>query len=162
MEIYRRWCTPSANYYSNLDAERFNGLEPLSCTLREEIDNARNKHTGKRSHGIRCQRPTMVLYDKHNPDEEAIGAVVKSGLRARPDALMVVAIILKISGVRRIVNEMGDVARNRREGTTTLVNMDEPLTRFDWDLVVKGQCDRVVEEAMTHWNDLRISNKSLE
>jgi NAD+-dependent protein deacetylase SIR2 len=134
------------NHCSNLDAERFNGPKPLSCALCQETNNVRTKHADKWSHGIRCLWSRMMLYNEHNLDNEAIGAIVKSNLRARSDALIVVGTSLKILGVRRIVNEKGAVVRNRREGTTIWVNVDELPLRFNWDLVVKGQCDRVGED----------------
>jgi NAD+-dependent protein deacetylase SIR2 len=137
----------------DFQADLFDGPEPPSCELCEETDNARTEHAGKRSHGIGRMRPRMVLYNEHNPDDEAIGAVVKSDLRTRPDALIVVGTTLKIPGVKRIVKEMGTVVRGRREGPVIWINVDSPPPGFDWDLIVSGPCDRVAEEAlMTNWD----------
>jgi NAD-dependent histone deacetylase SIR2 len=141
------------NHLSDLDAELFDGPTPPSCEICEEQDNARTEHAGKRSHGIGRLRPRMVLYNEHNPDDEAIGAVVKSDMRTRPDALIVVGTTLKIPGVRRIVKEMGAIVRGRRDGLTMWMNMDGPPPGFDWDLIVKGPCDRVAEVASMQTDD---------
>jgi NAD-dependent histone deacetylase SIR2 len=96
----------------------------------------------------------MVLYNEHNPDDEAIGAVVKADLRTRPDALIVVGTTLKVPGVKRIVKEMCGVVRGRRDGATIWINMDTPPVSkdYEWDLIVKGPCDRVANVAsMRHW-----------
>jgi NAD-dependent histone deacetylase SIR2 len=98
----------------------------------------------------------MVLYNEHNPDDEAIGSVVKSDLKTRPDALIVVGTTLKVPGVKRIVREMCGVVRDRRDGVTIWVNNDPPPPGrgFEWDLIVKGPCDHVASVAsMPKWDE---------
>ena len=139
---------------SDLDPDLFDGPEAPVCGVCVATDNARTEHAGKRSHGIGRLRPRMVLYNEHNPDDEAIGAVVKSDLRTRPDALIVVGTTLKVPGVKRIVKEMCGVVRGRRDGSTIWINMDTPPVSkdYEWDLIVKGPCDRVANVAsMRHW-----------
>lgn len=140
------------------DAAQFEGPLPPPCPACMETDKVRTYHAGKRSHGIGRLRPRIVLYNEHNPDAEAIGTVVSSDLRTRPDALIVVGTSMKIPGVRRIAREMCGVVRGRKGGLTIWINQDSPPTgkEFEncWDLVVKGACDEVALRAnMRHWDD---------
>lgn len=141
-------CT-KCNDMLDLDAELFDGPTPPCCEQCRAVDNARTEYAGKRSHGIGKLRPRMVLYNEHNPDDEAIGAVVKADLRTRPDALIVVGTTLKIPGVKRIVKEMGAIIRGRRDGLNVWINMDDPPVHkdYEWDIVVRGPCDRVAKAA---------------
>jgi NAD-dependent histone deacetylase SIR2 len=143
-------CT-KCNDMLDLDADLFDGPTPPFCEQCRAVDNARTEYAGKRSHGIGRLRPRMVLYNEHNPDDEAIGAVVKADLRTRPDALIVVGTTLKIPGVKRIVKEMGAIIRGRRDGLNVWINMDDPPVHkdYEWDIVVRGPCDRVAREAET-------------
>ncbi|MCJ1479592.1 hypothetical protein MMC13_008278 [Lambiella insularis] len=141
------------NHLSNFEPLLFDGPEPPLCKVCMETDKVRTDHAGKRSHGIGKLRPRIVLYNEHNPDEEAIGAVVGSDLRSRPDAVVVVGTSMKIPGVRRIVREMCGVVRGRRDGLAVWVNRDPPPLgkEFEdcWDLVVKGASDKVAQQ----WSD---------
>jgi NAD+-dependent protein deacetylase SIR2 len=140
------------NDMSDLAPDLFDGPTPPLCKPCEDTDNARTEHAGKRSHGIGRLRPRMVLYNEHNPDDEAIGAVVKSDLRTRPDAIIVVGTTLKIPGVKRIVKEMCGVVRGRRDGLTVWINTHEPPVSkdYEWDLIVRGPCDHVAKQAAAH------------
>jgi NAD+-dependent protein deacetylase SIR2 len=143
---------------SDLEADLFDGPVPPTCHMCEAADNARTEHAGKRSHGIGRLRPRMVLYNEHNPDDEAIGSVVAADLRTRPDALIVVGTTLKVPGVKRIVKEMCGVVRGRRGGLTVWINMDAPPPGkdYEWDLIVSGECDRVAGHAdMPRWDGPR-------
>ena len=141
------------SHLSDFEPLLFDGPEPPLCGVCVETDKVRTDHAGKRSHGIGKLRPRIVLYNEHNPDEEAIGAVVGSDLRARPDAVIVVGTSMKIPGVRRIVREMCGVVRSRRDGLAIWVNRDPPPLgkEFEdcWDLVVKGSSDKVAQQ----WSD---------
>lgn len=146
------------NHLSDFEAALFQGPLPPPCTACMETDKVRTDHAGKRSHGIGRLRPRIVLYNEHNPDEEAIGTVVSADLRTRPDALIVVGTSMKIPGVRRIVREMCGVIRDRRHGLTVWINHEPPPLgkEFEdcWDLVVKGSCDEVASQAdMRRWDD---------
>lgn len=139
-------------------AELFEGPNPPLCEECCAIDDLR-KQEGHRSHGVGKLRPRIVLYNEHNPDEEAIGSVVTSDLRTRPDALIVVGTSLKIPGVRRIVREMSRVVRGRKNGVAMWINQDSlPVGKeFQdcWDLVIKGECDQVAQHAgLKSWDDL--------
>ncbi|KAI9722801.1 MAG: hypothetical protein M1828_004497 [Chrysothrix sp. TS-e1954] len=135
---------------SDFQSQFFEESTPVECQECAELDEAREV-AGKRSHGVGRLRPRMVLYHEHNPDDEAIGAVTKADLRARPDAVIVVGTSLKIPGVRRIVREMCGIVRDRRDGLTVWLNSDAPPARKEfencWDLVVKGAADEVAEKA---------------
>jgi NAD-dependent histone deacetylase SIR2 len=152
---------------SDLDPELFDGpIAPL-CPRCEEINDIRTNHEGKRSHGIGRLRPRMVLYNEHNPDDEAIGAVTKEDLRKRPDAVIVVGTTLKVPGVRRIVREMCATVRDRRGGVTIWINNDPPPVSKDledcWDIVVQGTSDAVAgHAAMRQWNDPVLSEDYAE
>ena len=143
------------NHLSDFDAGLFEGPEPPPCIVCVETDKIRTNHAGKRSHGIGKLRPRIVLYNEHNPDEDAIGAVMSSDLRARPDAVIVVGTSMKIPGVRRIVKEMCSVVRARKDGLTMWINNEPPPPGKDfdncWDLVVRGPCDKVAK----YWNDAK-------
>ncbi|MCJ1388620.1 hypothetical protein MMC18_001467 [Xylographa bjoerkii] len=138
------------NHLSDFEPLLFDGPEPPLCKVCVETDKVRTDHAGKRSHGIGRLRPRIVLYNEHNPDEDAIGAVVGSDLRSRPDAVIVVGTSMKIPGVRRIVREMCGVVRGRRDGIAVWVNRDAPPLgkEFEdcWDLVVKGASDKVAHQ----------------
>lgn len=143
---------------SPLDPTLFDGPIAPSCPRCEEVDDIRTNHEGKRSHGIGRLRPRMVLYNEHNPDDEAIGTVTKEDLRKRPDAVIVVGTTLKVPGVRRIVREMCATVRDRRGGVTIWINNDPPPVSKDledcWDIVVKGTSDQVAKHAaMRQWNE---------
>ncbi|KMU87349.1 Sir2 family histone deacetylase Hst4 [Coccidioides immitis H538.4] len=119
-------------------------------------------------HGVRAQREPgrwesydleFVLYNEHNPDEEAIGSVVRADLRTRPDALVVVGTSLKNPrGSAVSLKEMCRVVQGRKDGITMWINHDSaPVGRdFEhcWDLVVQGDCDEVAElVGLKRWND---------
>ena len=137
--------------------EIFDGPEAPLCEWCKELDQVRTAHAGKRSHGIGRLRPRFVLYNEYNPDEEAIGNVSAADLKARPDAVLVVGTSLKVPGTRRLVKEMCQVTRGRRDGFTAFINIDsEPKgAEFKdcWDLVVRAKCDKVAREvALPPWD----------
>ncbi|KAF1911797.1 DHS-like NAD/FAD-binding domain-containing protein [Ampelomyces quisqualis] len=139
------------------DADMFNGPTPPPCPTCVETDNVRQV-AEKRSHGIGRLRPRMVLYNEHNPDDEAIGSCAGADLRLRPDAVIVAGTTLKVPGVRRIAREMCRTVKDRRDGVTVWINNDPEPVGKDledvWDLVVKGPCDEVARHAnMRRWDD---------
>ncbi|MCJ1312878.1 hypothetical protein MMC25_006554 [Agyrium rufum] len=141
-------------HLSGFNPTLFDGPAAPLCNVCVERDELRTNHAGKRSHGIGRLRPRMVLYNEHNPDEEAIGAVMTADLRSRPDAVIVVGTSMKIPGVRRIVKEMCGVVRGRRDGLAVWVNHDGPPPGKDfedcWDLIVRGPCDQVAKAFNDH------------
>lgn len=150
-------CT-KCNKLSPFEAPLFSGPVPPLCTQCVENDQIRTDVAGKRSHGIGRLRPRMVLYNESNPDDEAIGAVVKADLLKRPDAVIVVGTSMEIPGVKRIVREMCGMVRDRRDGVAIWINRGPPPIGKDfedcWDLVVAGDCDKVAQRAnMRRWND---------
>ncbi|MCJ1266504.1 hypothetical protein MMC22_006389 [Lobaria immixta] len=152
------------NHLSDFEAALFEGPLPPPCPACMETDKVRTDHAGKRSHGIGRLRPRIVLYNEHNPDEEAIGTVVSADLRTRPDAVIVVGTSMKIPGVRRIVREMCGVVRGRKDGLTVWVNHEPPPVGKEFedcfDLIVKGACDEVASRAeMRRWDDHSVDNE---
>ena len=150
-------CT-KCNKLSPFEAALFSGPTPPLCTQCVENDQIRTDVAGKRSHGIGRLRPRMVLYNESNPDDEAIGAVVKADLLKRPDAVIVVGTSMEIPGVKRMVREMCGIVRDRRDGVAIWINRGPPPIgkEFEdcWDLVVAGDCDKVAQRAdMRRWND---------
>lgn len=131
--------------------ELFDGPEAPLCETCKVDDQVRTAYAGKRSHGIGRLRPRFVLYNEYNPDEEAIGNVSSADLKARPDAVLVVGTSLKVPGTRRLVKEMCQVARGRRDGFTAFINVDSEPKGVEfkdcWDLVVRAKCDKVAREA---------------
>ncbi|KAJ4353409.1 uncharacterized protein N0V89_005138 [Didymosphaeria variabile] len=142
---------------SEFDSEIFDGPAPPACPSCHSDDLARQA-VDKRSHGVGRLRPRMVLYNEHNPDDEAIGACSKADLRTRPDAVIVVGTTLKVPGVRRIVREMCATVRDRKDGVTIWIN-NEPEPKIKeleniWDLIIQGPCDEVARQAaMQKWDD---------
>jgi len=141
---------------SNFDADLFNGPLAPVCATCVELDRVRTDIAGKRSHGIGRLRPRMVLYNEHNPDDEAIGALTQDDMKKRPDAIIVVGTSLKIPGVKRIVREMCNIVRGRKDGVAIWINNDpEPTGKeFEdcWDIVVRGTCDAVAKHAaLRYW-----------
>lgn len=146
------------NDITEFEANLFEGATPPPCPKCEEINDIRTTHEGKRSHGIGRLRPRMVLYNEHNPDDEAIGTVTRHDLQKRPDAVIVVGTTLKVPGVRRIVREMCGVVRGRRGGVAIWINNDLPPVAKDledcFDIVVQGPCDAIAQQAaMRKWHE---------
>lgn len=142
---------------SNFEPELFDGPVPPVCQTCEELNRLRTEVAGKRSHGVGMLRPRMVLYNEHNPDDEAIGSVTRDDLRKRPDAVIVVGTTLKVPGVKRIVREMCATVRDRRDGVAIWINNDpEPSGKeFEdcWDIVVRGTCDQIATHAaLRQWD----------
>ncbi|PFH55234.1 hypothetical protein XA68_10324 [Ophiocordyceps unilateralis] len=144
------------------NGDLFDGPEPPPCAECEQTDKVRTAFAGKRSHGIGRLRPRFVLYNEYNPDEEAIGKVVRADLKARPDAVVVVGTTLKVPGTRRLVKEMCQVARGRKDGFTAWINVDPQPKGTDfkdcWDLVVRSRCDDVAKLAELPPHDCDIGN----
>jgi NAD-dependent histone deacetylase SIR2 len=156
-------CT-KCGHLERFNASLFEGPEPPPCEKCKEQDEVRTAFAGKRSHGIGKLRPRIVLYNEYNPDEEAIGNVSKADLRRVPDAVIVVGTSLKIPGVRRLVKEMCQLTRSRRDGITAWVNLDpEPQgAEFKdcWDLVVRGKCDDIAELVnLPRWDQQDIGDR---
>jgi NAD-dependent histone deacetylase SIR2 len=141
----------------DFDGSLFEGPEAPPCPECETVEKVR-EIGGLRGHGVGRLRPRMVLYNEHNPDEEAIGAVSTADLKTRPDAVIVVGTSLKVPGVRRLAKEMCSVTRGRRGGFTAWINFDSEPTGVDfkdcWDMVVCGACDDVARlAALPKWDD---------
>ncbi|GIK02821.1 hypothetical protein Aspvir_006883 [Aspergillus viridinutans] len=140
----------------DFDREMFNRPDAPECPECSKNNQFRIE-TGQRSHGIGKMRPRIVLYNEHNPDEEAITSVMNADIRSRPDALIVVGTSLKIPGVRRLVKSLCSVIRTRRNGVTMWINNEPPAGKeFEdyWDLMVKGDCEEVARLAgLKRWDD---------
>lgn len=143
---------------SDFDGSLFDGPEAPLCKQCVTDDFTRTTFAGKRSHGIGRLRPRMVLYNEHNPDEDAIGEVSSADLRTRPDALIVVGTTLKVYGIRKLAKELVGVVRGRRDGLTVWINHSREPSGYGlencWDIIVKGPCDEVARlAAMPKWNE---------
>lgn len=139
------------------DAALFDGPTAPPCPSCVETDMVRQA-ADKRTHGIGCLRPRMVLYNEQNPDDEAIGSCAATDLRMRPDAVIVAGTTLKVPGIRRITREMCNTVRDRKDGVAVWINNDPEPQAVDlknaWDLVVTGPCDEVARHAaMRKWDD---------
>ena len=143
---------------SEFEPDLFSGPVPPLCERCEEINDLRTVHQGKRSHGIGRIRPRLVLYNEHNPDDVAIGAVTESDLKKRPDAIIVAGTRLDVPGVQRIVREMCGVVRGRRDGVAIWINKESPQASKNledcFDIIVQGPCDEVAHRAaMRRWDE---------
>ncbi|KAH7328967.1 DHS-like NAD/FAD-binding domain-containing protein [Stachybotrys elegans] len=139
------------------EPELFDGPEAPLCKDCELTDVVRTTFGGKRSHGIGRLRPRFVLYNEYNPDEEAIGMVSSADLKTRPDAVIVVGTSLKVPGTRRLVRELCQATRSRKNGFTAWINTDSEPKGADfkvcWDMVVRAKCDDVARlVALPPWD----------
>ncbi|OAA48614.1 Sir2 family histone deacetylase Hst4 [Metarhizium rileyi] len=135
----------------------FDGPEAPLCESCKNLDEVRTAYAGKRSHGIGRLRPRFVLYNEFNPDEDAIGNIMRADLRARPDAVLVVGTTLKVPGTRRLVKQLCQIARGRKDGLTAWINIDSepkiPDFKDCWDLIVKSKCDNIARlVALPPWD----------
>ncbi|PHH62038.1 hypothetical protein CDD82_2051 [Ophiocordyceps australis] len=157
-------CT-KCGHLESFNGELFDGPQAPLCEQCKEFDQVRTYVAGKRSHGIGRLRPRFVLYNEYHPDEEAIGNVARADLKARPDAVLVVGTSLKVPGTRRLVKEMCQVTRGRKDGFTAWINIDaEPKGaefRDCWDLVVRSTCDNVAKLAALPPHDCDIGTNYL-
>ncbi|KAK4173011.1 DHS-like NAD/FAD-binding domain-containing protein [Triangularia setosa] len=156
-------CT-KCNHLETFNPSLFQGPEPPLCEKCKEQDEVRTAFAGKRSHGIGKLRPRIVLYNEYNPDEDAIGMVSKADLRRVPDAVIVVGTTLKIPGVRRLVKELCQLTRSKRDGITAWINLDPEPQGIEfkdcWDLVIKAKCDDVAELVnLPRWDQQDIGDR---
>lgn len=143
-------------FLCELNPSRFCEADPPECDECAVKDEVRQT-TGQRSHGIGRMRPRIVLYNEHNPDEEAITSVMNADVRSRPRVLIVAGTSLKIPGVRRLVKSLCTVIRSRKDGVTMFINNEAPQGKeFEgcFDLVVQGSTDEVADLVqLKHWED---------
>ena len=141
---------------SDLDPKLFLETDPPDCG--ECAENDRNRRIAEqRSHGVGRLRPRIVLYNEHNPDEEAITSVMNSDIKSRPRVLVVAGTSLKIPGVRLLVKNLCATIRTRKDGVTMFINNEPPVGKeFEncFDLIVQGSTDQVADlVALKNWDD---------
>ncbi|KAJ5279814.1 NAD-dependent protein deacetylase hst4 [Penicillium angulare] len=141
---------------SDLDPSIFVETDPPECG--DCAENDRNRRIAEqRSHGVGRLRPRIVLYNEHNPDEEAITSVMNADVKSRPRVLIVAGTSLKIPGVRRLVKSLCTVIRTRKDGVTMFINNEPPVGKeFEncFDLIVQGNTDEVADlVALKNWED---------
>lgn len=143
--IRHMYCS-KCRWNAELVPSLFEGTEPPTCPECLEMDEIRTL-SGKRSTGIGCLRPRIVLYNEFHPDGEHIGKVSHLDLRSKPDCLVIAGTSLKIPGVRRLVKELAK-AVHACNGCVIWINRDEPsMSVVDYiqyiDLIVTGDCQDV-------------------
>ncbi|KAJ5620543.1 hypothetical protein N7510_004527 [Penicillium lagena] len=143
-------------YLCDFDRDKFNQPDAPACSECAVKNDFREK-TGQRSHGVGRMRPRIVLYNEHNPDEEAITSVMNADIKSRPRVLIVAGTSLKIPGVRRLVKSLCTVIRSRKDGVTMWINNEPPNGKeFEncFDLIVQGSCDQVASMVdLKQWDD---------
>lgn len=143
-------------FLCDLMPDRFLQADPPECDECSVKDEVRQT-TGQRSHGVGRMRPRIVLYNEHNPDEEAITSVMNADIKSRPRVLIVAGTSLKIPGVRRLVKSLCTVIRSRKDGVTMFINNEPPVGKeFEncFDLIVQGSTDDVADLVkLKHWED---------
>ncbi|CEJ58933.1 hypothetical protein PMG11_07573 [Penicillium brasilianum] len=143
-------------HLENLEPNKFCEADPPDCEECAGNDRAR-VGAGQRSHGVGRMRPRIVLYNEHNPDEEAITSVMNADIKSRPRVLIVAGTSLKIPGVRRLVKSLCTVIRSRKDGVTMFINNEPPAGKeFEncFDLIVQGSTDDVADLVkLKSWND---------
>ncbi|KAJ5098861.1 NAD-dependent protein deacetylase hst4 [Penicillium argentinense] len=141
---------------TELDPTMFTTAEPSDCSWCSDNDTARQS-AGFRSHGVGRLRPRIVLYNEHNPDEEAITSVMNADVKSRPRVLVVAGTSLKIPGVRRLVKSLCAVIRSRKDGVTMFINNEPPVGKeFEncFDLIVEGSTEQVADMVhLKQWDD---------
>ena len=96
---------------SNFQIELFNRpIQPLCIDC--EDNNKFCIKTGKWSHSIGSLHPQIVLYNRQNPNNKAIGSVIMSDLKARLDIIIITGTMLKVSGAKKIIREIYRLIRN--------------------------------------------------
>jgi NAD+-dependent protein deacetylase SIR2 len=134
-------------HVSLFQVELFDGPTPPQCPQCARLDSIRTKEGGKRSHGIGRLRPRVVLYNEHNPDGEAIGAVITADIRQRPDAVIVVGTTLQVDAIKRMVRDFSHSVKERKVGTMIWINRDHIRLQKDlkdeFDLIVRADADQV-------------------
>ena len=146
---------------SDFDATLFDQDLPAECADCQALDHTRTEVAGKRSHGVGRLRPRMTLYNETGPDDDAIGAVSSSDLKTRPDCVLVVGTTLSVPGVRRIVRQLCAIVRDRKDGLSVWVNLEQEPAGKDlenaWDLIVTGKADELaVRAGLGRWDDPEI------
>ncbi|RKF59271.1 NAD-dependent protein deacetylase hst4 [Erysiphe neolycopersici] len=145
------------SHLADFDASLFEGPTAPPCSQCEENEGVRIA-AGLRSHGVGRLRPRILLYNEHNPDEDAIGAVSFADITKGPDAVIVVGTSLQVPGIRRLVREMCHKTRTRKNGFTAWINHDPEPSGADlkdcWDMVVRADCDDVARiVGLPKWYD---------
>ncbi|CDR46072.1 CYFA0S21e02124g1_1 [Cyberlindnera fabianii] len=143
--IKHMYCS-KCRWSSEMDPHLFQGNEAPACPECEEMDEIRSL-AGKRSQGIGCLRPRIVLYNELHPDGEHIGKVSHLDLKSKPDCLIIAGTSLKIPGVRRLVKELAK-AVHAVNGCVIWINRDEPsMSVVDYiqyiDLIITGDCQDI-------------------
>ncbi|ODQ60651.1 hypothetical protein WICANDRAFT_83011 [Wickerhamomyces anomalus NRRL Y-366-8] len=131
---------------SEIQPEIFNSNQAPACPECTELDEIRTI-AGKRSQGIGCLRPRIVLYNEFHPDGEHIGQVSTLDLKSKPDCLIIAGTSLKIPGVRKLVRELAR-AVHAAKGCVIWMNTDEPsISIVDFveyiDMIVVGDCQDI-------------------
>lgn len=144
-------------HLSEFDAALFEGPVAPPCPECEEKEVVREA-AGLRSHGIGRLRPRILLYNEHNPDEDAIGAVSFADITKGPDAVIVVGTSLQVPGIRRLAREMCLKTRARKNGFTAWINCDPEPAGADikdcWDMIVRAECDDIARiVGLPKWDD---------
>ncbi|KAJ5951003.1 Sirtuin family [Penicillium vulpinum] len=135
-------------YLADFNPNIFTEADPPACD-ECSLNDINRQAVGQRSHGIGRMRPRIVLYNEHNPDEEAITSVMNADIKSRPRVLVVAGTSLKIPGVRRLVKSLCTMIRSRKDGVTMFINNEPPSGKeFDncFDLIVQGSCDEVARQ----------------
>ncbi|KAI6246050.1 NAD-dependent protein deacetylase hst4 [Erysiphe necator] len=145
------------SHLADFDASLFEGPTAPPCSQCEEHEGVR-KAAGLRSHGVGRLRPRILLYNEHNPDEDAIGAVSFADINKGPDAVIVVGTSLQVPGIRRLAREMCLKTRGRKNGFTAWINHDPEPSGADvkdcWDMVVRADCDDIARiVGLPKWDD---------
>lgn len=151
-------------HLENLEPDKFCEADPPDCEECAGNDRAR-VGAGQRSHGVGRMRPRIVLYNEHNPDEEAITSVMNADIKSRPRVLIVAGTSLKIPGVRRLVKSLCTVIRSRKDGVTMFINNEPPAGKeFEncFDLIVQGSTDDVADLVkLKSWKDPQPYDRAL-
>ncbi|XTI86865.1 DHS-like NAD/FAD-binding domain-containing protein [Cenococcum geophilum] len=113
-----------------LYSQNVNGINTAIEPLRTKDNDKFRIKAGKRSYSVGNLRPWIVLYNRQNPNNEAIGSVIVSDLKVRPDAFIITSTILKVLGVRRIVREICRLVRDQ-------------ISKEAAPKVIRGSCNEV-------------------
>ncbi len=148
---------------SEIQPEIFNSNQAPACPECTELDEIRTI-AGKRSQGIGCLRPRIVLYNEFHPDGEHIGQVSTLDLKSKPDCLIIAGTSLKIPGVRKLVRELAR-AVHAAKGCVIWMNTDEPsISIVDFveyiDMIVVGDCQDIPKVVDSYEESLKKKSRA--
>jgi NAD-dependent histone deacetylase SIR2 len=135
------------SYRSRTNASIFVGDRPPPC-LQCEIPRLDSRGEAKRLWNPGPLRPRVTFYDQNGGwDSEGVAKVVKSDLKARPDAFLVAGTALSTKGALALAKDMCQTVHKKKNGTTIWISKQRPRKELQdlFDVIVIGTCDQLAQ-----------------